>query len=543
MDLFHARTPDIWERLRNNALATDIETPAIRESIDIAQTRLIALLLQNQGGPLVEVEYLSSYIAQYSSLLAPIRRLPIDVLRTIFLDPALHKTRPATAYNYRGIVARYSPNGLGAVCHHWRSVTCEMATLWSNLLVFLDWPHQYTIDSFRIALSRSRNAPLNLTFKSVSPSPWSTLDDEIMEEVFKHAARWVQVELPLDPRFLQQLAPIEGRLESLHTLTFTTNDKYTALPPTKAFDFAPKLRHFQLFGSFSPDISALPVLPWLQLESLHINSNRDNPEFYHQLLSRTQNASQLVVSLRDAREANPQEIMSCELRSLAVYGHCPENRGQESDILKRINAPALESLAMVYFRLWKHSTNENVRSFIKRSGCHLRTLRLESIPIRPVDLLELLRMLPTVENFVLSDLLPNSITKRVLQSLTFDASSGDETLLPMMTTFAVDGGYLFDADALLTMLQSRLMHSHLRPRLVHFDIILPTLNIPTARLEEFIADTAIPMAASFSFICVNEFRRNTVHRRGTPLFRGRLNFGINWAIYLYVVGSSWVVTA
>ncbi|KAK7023279.1 hypothetical protein R3P38DRAFT_3537658 [Favolaschia claudopus] len=152
---------------------------------------------------------------------------------------------------------------------------------------------------------------------------------------------------------------------------------------------------------------------------------------------------------------------------------------------------------MVYFRLWNHSTNENVGSFIERSGCHLQTLRLESIPIRPADLLELLRMLPTVENLVLSDLLPNSITKPAIQALTFAASSGDEAILPMMTTFVVDGGYLFDADALLTMLQSRLIHSHLRPRLRHFDIILPTLSIPAARLQEFVVDTAIPMAASF----------------------------------------------
>ncbi|KAK7023278.1 hypothetical protein R3P38DRAFT_3537654 [Favolaschia claudopus] len=321
MDLFHARTPDIWERLRNNALALDIETLAIRKSIDIAQTRLN--VLQNQGGPSVEAEYLSQYIARYSSLLAPIRRLPVDVLRTIFLDPVLHKTQPAKTY--RGIVVRYSPNCLGAVCHHWRSVTCEIATLWSNLFVFLNWPRRYTIDSLRIALNRSRNAPLNLSFRPVKTSSWSTLDDEIMEEVLKHAARWASVNLPLDPHFLQQLAPIEGKLESLHTLTFFARDKHTALPPTKAFAFAPKLRDFRLFGNFSPDISAPPVLPWQQLSTLRIDSDRDNPEFYRRLLSRTQNASQLVISLRDAGEANPQEIYEGRHRTkINGFGcHCP----------------------------------------------------------------------------------------------------------------------------------------------------------------------------------------------------------------------------
>jgi hypothetical protein len=124
MMLFEIQNPNVRDRLRYNLLPSGVERAAIVDSISIARLRLAEIQAQDftTSGLDDEEVTLRQYIAEHSSLLAPIRLLSVDILQTVFLDPDIHgftemgmKPPPSTVYIYR-------PNVLAAVSHHWRDI-------------------------------------------------------------------------------------------------------------------------------------------------------------------------------------------------------------------------------------------------------------------------------------------------------------------------------------------------------------------------------------------------------------------------------------
>ncbi|KAK7051919.1 hypothetical protein R3P38DRAFT_3255169 [Favolaschia claudopus] len=514
MDLFHARTPDIWERLRNNALATDIETPVIRKSIDIAQTRLIALLLQNQGGPSVEAEYLSSYIAQYSSLLAPIRRLTADILRMIFLDPNIHEKK--RDISRESILTGYKPNRLGAVCHRWRCVTLETATMWSGIAVFVNQPSQYSINALRIALRRSQNALLSLLFLSslLTIDSWSAFNLEMMHEVLQHTERWAVIELDLDENFLPHLSPAQGRLDSLHTLTVHDRRPYKSVGApveTCVFAVAPRLRTLSIMR-FSL-VQPLHEMPWSQLTRLCIDGqwNTDDLGLYHHLFSQAQDIRDLSVRLSRIHSeipAPPQlPVVSPHLQKMILYGPA-SNRAHEMEVLARATTPALKHLQVIHLNHWDTPI---MQAFIERSAFSLHTLVLYLVPVRVNDLLSVLRMLPTVEDLFLQDLIPNAITNATMAALTAPSTE----ILPALSTFVLSGAYLFGEGPLLAMLQSRIAATNQTAPLTVVDISLPHLILSTPSLQRL--NTIHVSTTSFRFSCIDEGRRTTIMKFGAHM--------------------------
>ncbi|KAK7051959.1 hypothetical protein R3P38DRAFT_2857845 [Favolaschia claudopus] len=512
MNLFEIQAPSLLERLRHNVLPLDVEKKTIRSSIDIARSRVAAL--QGQAA-LVEIEALSEYVTQYLSLLAPIRRLPVDILRRIFLDPVVHEKKPRQT-DPHSILLHYRPNTLGAVCYHWRCslqcVSCETTTLWSNLAIFLNQPHRYTIDGLRVALQRSQKAPLHLAFRPVHSSSWSSLDTEMMQEVCKHSERWVHVEVTSNPELLRLLSPAENKLDSLQTLTIRTPSQSPFEPPaqpSKVFAHAPKLHTLRLIGNLLHSPSVAPTLPWLQFTRLCIDVEWNTSD-YHYVLSHAQNVHELSALFWHTPYFAHLQATSHDLHKLHIH-HVSQFDGSEVNVLNHLTAPALKELLVSSCKL----DNLTMQSFLSRSSARLQSLALHDTPIRAADLVSLLRMVPTVERLVLANLLPNAVTNRVVQSLTASPSSAEEILLPMMTSFVIDGGYLFTPDALFSMLESRLASTNALSQLKALNIILPTLAVPAPRLESF-ANTAKEVVQSFRFLCSDETRRKIEVRSGSP---------------------------
>ncbi|KAK7051935.1 hypothetical protein R3P38DRAFT_1631404 [Favolaschia claudopus] len=522
--------PPIRDRLRRNILPLDIETKAIRHSINEAQVCLAEL----QDGPwplaiedcvthMAEIEDLSNYINLYSSLLAPIRRLPVEILRIIFLDPDIHNCRyptpDPTSRTLHPVVAKYKPNVVGAVGYHWRSVVCETATLWSHLMVYLNHGRQYsTLDVLRIALERSQNVPLHLQFHmatTTSPELWSSLDDDILEGILANPERWVDIDLPPNIELLHRLSLVQGRLQSLHTVTFRDDDSpdFVPLPPqSTVFSIAPNLRTLRLIHISTP-ISAMPILPLLHLTHLCINKRLYDRDFYH-FVVQAQNVRDLSFRIRGGNDnffgPSSVPVVVCNSQKITVYGHSSENF-PEVKVLNGIVAPNLEALFLVYCRFWN---NLILQSFVERSKFNLRELLIQSTPVRSADLVAILRLLPTVETLTLADLIPNAVTNVLAQSLTIGAEfSADEAVLPNLTAFCIDGVYLVEAGPLLAMLQSRMAPSNSTSRLRDLNIIMRNLVVPAARLEEF--SPAAKMALeSLRFVCIDEARRNVVMEFG-----------------------------
>ncbi|KAK7051994.1 hypothetical protein R3P38DRAFT_2858010 [Favolaschia claudopus] len=510
MELFKIQAPSLSERLRHNILPLDVEKKTIRSSIDIARSRVAAL--QGQAA-LVEIEALSEYVTQYLSLLAPLRRLPVDILRRIFLDPVVHEKK-SRQIDRHSILLHYRPNSLGAVCYHWRCVSLEIAPLWSSLVVFLNQPDRYTIDGLRVALQRSQKAPLHLAFRPVLSSSWSTLDTEMMQEVCSHSERWVSVDMSSNRELLRWLSSAENRLDSLQTLRILYTESFsTDRGPCKVFAHAPKLRTLRLIQHLRYSPSAAPILPWSQFTQLCIDTGWDKLG-YHYVLSQAQNVHELFASIGGVPHSAPLQATLHLLHKLHVHHKDRPSLENELNLLNHLTAPAMKELFVSSCKL-DNLTSLTIQSFLSRSSARLQSLALHDTPIRAADLVSLLRMVPTVQRLTLAKLLPNAVTNRVVQSLTASAFSAEEILLPKMASFVVDGGYLFTPDALFSMLESRLASTNALSQLKALTIILPTLAISASRLESF-ANTAKQVLQSFRFLCSDETRRKIEVTSGLP---------------------------
>ncbi|KAK7023260.1 hypothetical protein R3P38DRAFT_2958582 [Favolaschia claudopus] len=499
MEFFEVQSPSIRDRLRYNQLPSDSERLAIQVSIHSAQARLI-----EPPSSTVEAAEIKTYIAQYSSLLAPIRRLPVDILRAIFLQPLAHE-RSDRKFAQRSIILQYKPNTLGGVCFHWRCVTCETAPLWSHLIVVLNRPSRSTIDGLRIALRRSRNVPLDLDFRSVRLSGmlWSTEDSDMMQEVLIHSERWAHISLILDSRLLQQLSPAQNRLQNLHALTLS-GDTVDDLLPTLVFSNAPKLRLLKVTRMNRYNRTELPPLPWHQLTEVCVDNNHDNPELLHHVLSRGEDVHEL--SLRLFSDSPPlPHIVSSSVQKIVMYGHLGINK-HEMEGLNHMTIPGLTDLRLVHCRFWNLPV---IQAFAQRSSFNLQTLMLHSVPIRARELSLLLGLVQTVEILHLQDLLPNAITNEVMDALNTNISP--TPLLPGLTALTVSGTYLSDFGKVLALLESRLTSSNHIPRVAVLDITLFNVGFSAQSLQRL---HSFRVMQGFRFLSVDDARRSMTMQFG-----------------------------
>ncbi|KAJ7439210.1 hypothetical protein FB451DRAFT_1570042 [Mycena latifolia] len=73
-------------------------------------------------------EPLEAEIKEHKALLSPIRRIPQDILETVFV--ACLPTAHNAIINVREV-----PLLLGHICSYWRSVAHSMPTLWTSIFI------------------------------------------------------------------------------------------------------------------------------------------------------------------------------------------------------------------------------------------------------------------------------------------------------------------------------------------------------------------------------------------------------------------------
>ncbi|KAF8151865.1 hypothetical protein K438DRAFT_1778684 [Mycena galopus ATCC 62051] len=263
---------ELFDRLRYNVLPLDMERPTIRESIGAAESHLAEMEALDLPDTLSEKAALRQYISHYSSLLAPIRRLSVEILQIIFLDPNLHDSE-RIAFDF---VTMYRPDAFVGVSYHWREVAHGTAKLWASFQITLHSGRCSNIHRIRRGLERSKNVPLSINFSPFAFSPEShTLEarmhtqavEEIAAEFLLHAERWAYVMLPpKNHQFLSILCPARGRLPMLEAVGFLGRPDEEARQ-LKIFEEAPSLRSLSLHDANTMNI---PPVPYHQLTQAYI---------------------------------------------------------------------------------------------------------------------------------------------------------------------------------------------------------------------------------------------------------------------------------
>ncbi|THU92377.1 hypothetical protein K435DRAFT_613542, partial [Dendrothele bispora CBS 962.96] len=112
---------------------------------------------------------LKRYLANYSSLLSPIRHLPPEILTLVFLFLCREPINEFDNSNLNIVLPAFN---LSRVCATWRQVALNTPAIWSNVLFDLKKRFCFqkkiklTSSFIRLWLERSSQVPLNLTLST-----------------------------------------------------------------------------------------------------------------------------------------------------------------------------------------------------------------------------------------------------------------------------------------------------------------------------------------------------------------------------------------
>ncbi|KAJ7177754.1 hypothetical protein C8R46DRAFT_1212487 [Mycena filopes] len=183
--------------------------------------------------PPCEVGTLSKYISSLSSLLAPIRQLPPEILQMIFVNILTH---PFSCIGAQRRVA--------GVCHHWRKIALDTPDFWGTFVVSLSGGQNIgAIETLRLHISRSKQRAL---FIHILYDHHSSIDKAALADLLKCAERWAHISIP-HGLSLEHFAATHDRLLSLRSFAYEGEWHLNPLGRTlQAFLAAPNLHAIDL---------------------------------------------------------------------------------------------------------------------------------------------------------------------------------------------------------------------------------------------------------------------------------------------------------
>ncbi|KAF7362607.1 F-box domain-containing protein [Mycena venus] len=265
---------EIHSLLRSNSLPTNLspfQNLIVNALPELARYDAeIARIKEVLGGLVSQRDALAARITGCRSILAPIRRLPPELLVEILdfcAPPSALQLGPTDT-----LVDELDRRGprhllrLSQVCSYWRVVVKSSARLWSCVVVDLDFWEESLMSSGMLmnsldsALNNGGNYPLALRAGLDRDHPERR---RVLELLIKHAHRWRDIHLWINlERERDILAVAKGNLPLLENLHVDYS-----LGPGAAdldiFEVAPRLTKVMFRG----DVSGIPILPWPQLKS------------------------------------------------------------------------------------------------------------------------------------------------------------------------------------------------------------------------------------------------------------------------------------
>ncbi|KAK0435301.1 hypothetical protein EV421DRAFT_1908774 [Armillaria borealis] len=259
------------------------------------------------------------------ALSSPIRKLPIDIMRVIFL---LASSNVADLTDFAWTATH--------TCTEWRAIATETPTLWSKIHVAtdtrthvrpcesiempeLEWlpsisPDASNEECVSRALELSRDVPLVISF--IQPASWgprdlSEEDVEMLDMLLDHAPRWKVAYLDAHcggDFFCNKLQRLRGRVPMLESISI---DACFPHDPIDLLNVAPRLRTVAIRDSLGQ-----LVFPWQQIQRLILNG------FHHM--------SYFLHVLRSAK--NVEHLTICP-KGRPILGHCSDTTDGCSSII------------------------------------------------------------------------------------------------------------------------------------------------------------------------------------------------------------------
>ncbi|KAJ7641038.1 hypothetical protein FB45DRAFT_1053662 [Roridomyces roridus] len=433
----------------------------------------IALLQQRVQAVASDRASLVSYLGQCRGLLAPIRRMPPEVLARIFTRS--EAVLPIRRSNLP-IVSLFA---LSQVCSQWHTIVMGTPSLWDTIVVMSD-DMEWSKDSklmdrnlrlLSFALDRGAKCPLHLDLSTAHPQVLSLLAD--------HSDRWNTAELCLsDSADLLHLSAARGNLPSLETLNvFTAGGD----APVDIFNVAPKLRNLAIAGRHLETITIPPLVQLRTLSCLSIDPTDVHPvlammstmphgrEFRFQLW--LGNVGHWTKTVLETFVAPPTTSNIAELSAeFADYCDAQDCRVALNKLLACLTLPHLRKLsfdAQEFPNSQVYWPADGFLALAKTSplASKLQSLDLGVVVLSQAELFSCLAGLPSLQSLCIADhqtihegprnsygvdhhLIDDALLSRL-------ALTTEQPLVPNLRTIMLRTRLQFDDTALLDFLRSR----------------------------------------------------------------------------------------
>ncbi|KAJ7670023.1 hypothetical protein DFH06DRAFT_1179833 [Mycena polygramma] len=472
----------IQHLLRTNEPPGDTEMPIITGLISHFQ-RAADALTARIGIPeatldqlIAERDQMVERVQQYTAVLSPIRRMPLEIMCEIFSWTSPHTRRVP------GSLSTGAPWYLGQISTRWREIALALPSLWSSITVLhtVQYSHEKVslLPMVQAQLIRSANEPLDVDFEwwrdEMDARPY-------LAALLPHSDRWASFRLRCCDNLhalLQLLCAAKGRLSRLKTLDILDpdyDDPDGNVPSTAldTFCIAPALREVLLakptFYLPSPPL----LIPWHQLTRYR---GVATTEYFLRVL---RTASHLV----EGAFGFTDEFSETLDDAVIVFPHLQRLDFERGDLLDHVIAPQLTYLSC--------NVVEPILPFLQRSSCQLTTLvltlayRWQPVALTPADVISVLEHTSTLESLVLeASPEDHQGNDRILSALTVTDTS---VICPTLTFFAY--GSATDVDVFSRAIFIGVIHSRLHSthtcRLSHLRVLCPPKQAKTPdKLDE-----------------------------------------------------------
>ena len=302
----------------------------------------------------------NQFIQQHQSVLSPLRRLPTEILQTIFME-----VDPAMRVHTRWRQTSDLPWELAQVCRMWRESALSLSMLWKYLpLVQLKKSTSYTrmqLACLSELIRRSGEAPLDIYL--IAPN-YDRSTHPIIDLLTQHSERWHTVSIESTPKTILGFGAVKGRLSSLKVLTLHTRH-HTEMPAIEMFEDAPQLQAVYVSGTIPGELK----LPFSQLR--HYKERFIWPQRIQAVVASPLLRTLSILELTDD-VVFPIVTMPCLLKL-----HVKFQYRAETDCFANLTIPAIEEIKAVSYR---GNLIPSLTSLLSRCEpyCPLKTLSIRT---------------------------------------------------------------------------------------------------------------------------------------------------------------------
>lgn len=396
---------------------------------------------------------------EHIALVAPIRRLPDEILAEIF-----NLTVDDRRLSDRSFRCHLQPLVLGQICRHWREVSLSTPAIWSQIEI--DFSEiEKRAPMINLFLERAKITPLSLRLMA-QWSSHSILETDCgtkLDNFMSSCERWQALHIIGGTSLHTLISKVKHSMLALHTLSLT-DDTFMDENIIHAYESAPRLRYLSLVGGGS-----LPKrlrLPWDQLTEIQIERPISSVDqmamqpwsvadclFILDICPKL-TALTLGYVLDWPSNSTYRDTHHHNLRTLQCYGDVTE-------LLARLILPSLQSLQLFYniddedLRPRLNVPVAEISRLVERSSCVLKdfTLSVNSFPPQVISCLQSLTELEALH--VRSD-----CCNALLKALTVCTSNGTHQLCPWLTRIELSPIFsqhdqTLDQDQLRAFIRSR----------------------------------------------------------------------------------------